>query len=211
MRSPITRMFTLVLMIFGLAILCVGCVNSAGSRALSSSTAIKNKQVLATPTLSIRVNKHQAPPPSYRALVSRIAPAAYPQSTPVPSTPSHRTLRLLLACSGPTARDGFSVINNRARVCVYTTPGATLTIRVRYYNGKTDPNRILQNAVIADSNGFHEWDWVPIANCGGGIVWGCNVTVIAQLQGTSTSVSEAYTSSSSSISSSSSSSAASSP
>ena len=210
MRSPISRKFTLVLMIFGLAILCSGCVNSTASSALAANTQVSNKQAPVTPTLPIRINEHPTAISSHRP--QRVSLAASSQSTMAASTQSHRSLKLLLACSRPTARDGFSVTNTHARACVYTTPGATLTISVHFCSGKADPSSILQRNAIAGVSGFYEWNWTPIADCNGERVWGWNVKVTAQMQETSVSVSEASsTQSAISTSSSSSSSASSSP
>jgi hypothetical protein len=212
MRSPISRKFTLVFMIFGLAILCSGCVNSTASSALTTNIPISNKKVLFTPTPQIRINEHSTAMPSHRTLPHRVSLAVSPQSTLAAPARSHQSLRLLLACSGPTARDGFSATYTHARACVYTAPGATLTISVHFCGGKADPSSILQRNAIAGVGGFYEWDWAPIADCNGGRVWGWNVKVTAQMQEINASVSEASsTQSAISTSSSSSSSASSNP
>jgi hypothetical protein len=216
MLSSIPRKFALGALIFGLAILYSGCVDNTISRVSAANTTtndtpISNKKVIATLTPSIHISAHLAASPSSTTL-SHNRLAASSQSTTVTAytQPGH-TLTLLLACSGPKARDGFSVTNAHARACVYTTPGAILTISVHFCDGKADPSSILQGNVVAGDNGFYEWNWTPISDCKGERIWGWHVQVTAQMQGSSTSISEASatsptTSTSSSFSSSSSSS-----
>ena len=200
MWSSISRKFALVVLIFGLAILS-GCINNTVSKASAAKTAandipVSNNNVIPTSTPYIRISEHLAASPSSTSLARNRSTAPSRPTTVTASTQSNHSLKLLLACSGPTARDGFSVTNTHARACVYTTAGAMLTISVHFCNGKEDPSSVLQRNVIAGINGFYEWNWTPIADCEGGRIWGWHVQVTAQMQGNSTSISEAASASS---------------
>jgi hypothetical protein len=206
----ISRKFALICMICGLAFLCSGCMKSMASSAPAAKTPVSDKKATPGQALPVRLNTRPTAMPSRTSHPSNIAPIATQFTTTTASSPSHQPLSLFLACSKPTASDGFSVTNTHARACVYTTPGATLIISVHFCNGKADPSEILRKNAIADASGFYEWNWTPIADCNAGHIWEWHVKVTVQMQESSTSVSEA-SSASSSIATSSSSSSFSSP
>jgi hypothetical protein len=211
MRSPISRKFALAFMIIGLAILCSRCINDTASRAAITNTSIKSKQGPITPTPHIRIDEHPMARQARHELTQRILPAASQQPTIVAPSHTHQPLKLILACSGPAARDGFSITSTHARACVYATPGATLTISAHFCGGKADPSSVLQRDAIVGTTGFYEWNWTPAVACSRGYIWDWQVKVTAQMQQTSASVSEVSSTPSSIATSSSSSSASSNP
>ncbi len=118
-----------------------------------------------------------------------VAVVSVPTPTPTPASTSTGPLTLVLACSGPNAQDGVSATNTHARVCVYTSAGASLTITASFCNGKPDTNSALQGIFAANGKGFYEWDWTPQPSCRP--ISSVSVSVSAKLSGQSASVSQA--------------------
>jgi len=100
-------------------------------------------------------------------------------------------LKIIFSCSGTGTDDGIIITNSQAKACAYTLPGATMTISVRFCNSQPDSSSVLQGSVVADANGYYEWDWTPHANCNGQANWGWNATVTARLNGSVAQVSHA--------------------
>ena len=75
---------------------------------------------------------------------------------------------------------------SQAHACVYTSPGAHLTIQVSFCGNKPDTSSALQGTFTANGSGFYEWIWKPQASC----LSARSTTVTAQLNGQSAVVSE---------------------
>jgi hypothetical protein len=208
------------LVLLGLSIisfvLLAGCVNVTGgnpdmtgqqSTSLRAATATSSTRAQAHSSLTTGTAKGQPTPPAIKSTpVVKVSVSAGGSSSGSGSGTYKGPLTLTLACSGPKAQDGFSVSGSHARVCVYTAPGASLTIKVSFCNGQPDPSSALQGTFIASASGFYSWSWTPRASC----LSAWSVAVTARLNGQSAAISEASSANGSSSSSSSSSSSASS-
>ena len=150
----------------------------ARASAQTGSISTNSTPVVTTPT-------PLQPTPHAPAIVK----VAVPTPTPTSASTFTGRLTLVLACSGPKAQDGVSATNTHAKACVYTTAGASLTIIASFCNGKPDPNSALRGTFTANGNGFYEWDWIPQSSCQPISSW--SVTVNAQLDGQTASVSQA--------------------
>ncbi len=116
--------------------------------------------------------------------------------TPTPTTPTPTRaapLTLEIRCHDSGA-GGFYVLGGgtHGRVCVQTSPGAALTIAVRFCNGAPDPSSELKGTVYADSKGYYEWIWTPQPDCKGRPIWKGEAVVKAQLHGHTTSLSASF-------------------
>jgi hypothetical protein len=102
-------------------------------------------------------------------------------TTPLPTqTP---VLTVTFGCHSGS-KEGFFADQSHAFACVRTLPGASLTISVSYCNGNIDQSSSLKGTFTADSTGYYQWDWKPLASCQNGpTYWSGKATVTARLDG----------------------------
>jgi hypothetical protein len=157
MRSPkfLRRLLSLLLG-GGLAVVLIACGSPAGSGTTTSSGT--------SPT----------------AIQPTTVRTATTSPTQVVTPPVKLTVAI--ACGG-TKQNGYGVDVIHGKVCAQTLAKAILSIQVTYCNGKPDPTPALQGTVIANANGFYEWNWTPEPDCKGQPIWAWKVTVLAQFNG----------------------------
>ncbi|HEV2661268.1 MAG TPA: hypothetical protein VGU68_11745 [Ktedonobacteraceae bacterium] len=186
----------LILICLGLLFLLAACSNASTGQSsnsvTSSQTSSNSTRATTTDRTSSPVVPH-ATPTHTSSGITVSSSAGSSASTSASSSTSSSTangqagsLILTLACSGPKAQDGFHISGSHAHACVYTSPGAHLTIQVSFCGNKPDTSSALQGTFTANNSGFYEWIWKPQANCLS--TW--NATVTAQLNGQSAEVSE---------------------
>src|SRR6266700_1023883 len=84
-------------------------------------------------------------------------------STPVPNQVSHAAkLSVRFGCKSG-GKVGFSADKSHGLACVLTPPKALLTIYVTYCNGNDNLSIRMKSKFIADSTGYSEWCWMPLA------------------------------------------------
>lgn len=194
---------TFLCLCIGFIVLLAGCANGAAGEA----TVTQTPQATSA-GMSAKQNQASTPiPPTPTTATSQstggvvtttASPTPHPSPTSAPVLPSPTPrpadpggkLTLALACSGPNAQDGFSVTKSSAHACVYTSPGADITISVDFCNNP-DPSNAIRGTFVANTSGFYEWTWTPQAQqgCNPSSAW--SVTVNASMSGQSASVSDA--------------------
>jgi hypothetical protein len=212
MYTHMRRLALLSLSIVSL-ILLAGCTNVSGGNPnitsqQSASMRVATVSASSTASSGAHSNSSLTTGSAKAHATTTAAKASASAGTSSSSSGAYKgPLTLTLACSGPKAQDGFSVNGSHAKACVYTAPGASLTIKVSFCNGKPDPSSALQGTFVASASGFYAWDWTPQTSC----LSAWSVAVTAHLNGQSAAVARASAANgSSSASSSSSSSSASS-
>ncbi len=89
------------------------------------------------------------------------APTLTPTATKALTSPPAK-LVLTFECKGD-----FNPSGTYEKVCVRTSPGASLTIKVTYCTGSVDQSNALKGTFTADQVGHYEWNWTPQATCQG--------------------------------------------
>lgn len=82
-----------------------------------------------------------------------------------------------------------AVDNVAGQVCVHTSAGAALTIKVRYCSGYYSTTHDLKGTRYADAQGNYTWSWTPQTTCPGP----ATATVKARLNGQSVTKSDTFT------------------
>jgi hypothetical protein len=180
----------LILICLGLLFLLAACSNASTGQStnqVTSSQASSNSTRAATTDRTSSAGVAHATPTHNSGGVT-VSSSTGSSTSASSSTANGQagSLVLTLACSGPKAQDGFHMSGSQAHACVYTSPGAHLTIQVSFCGNKPDTSSALQGTFTANGSGFYEWIWKPQANCPS--AW--STTVTAQLNGQSAVVSE---------------------
>ncbi|MDQ2888194.1 MAG: hypothetical protein M3Y39_19170 [Chloroflexota bacterium] len=180
----------LILVCLGLLFLLAACSNAStgqSSNQVTSSQASSNStRATTTDRTSPPVLPHTTPTHTSGGITVPSSAGSSASASSSTASGQAGSLVLTLACSGPKAQDGFHMNGSQAHACVYTSPGAHLTIQVSFCGNKPDTSSALQGTFTANGSGFYEWNWKPQANCLS--TW--STTVTAQLNGQSAMVSE---------------------
>lgn len=139
-----------------LLLLVAACSSPTGSNPVTSSSSTANPDPAVTAT-------------------SIVVTSPLPTQAPV--------LTVTFGCKSG-GKEGFFADQSHAFACVHTLPGASLTISVSYCNGSIDQSSSLKGTFTANSTGYYEWDWKPLASCQHGpTYWSGKATVTARLSG----------------------------
>lgn len=110
----------------------------------------------------------------------RVAPTATSRPTQ-PAAPPASALAVVFTCAQ-------AVDHSHGQICVHTSPGAALTIIVRYCTGYPAVSHSLRGISYADGAGNHTWSWTPDTKCPGTAV----ATVTATLRGASVTATSSF-------------------
>jgi hypothetical protein len=180
----------LILVCLGLLFLLAACSNAStgqsANQVTSSQASSKSTRATTTDRTSPPVVPHATPTHNSGGVTASSSTGSSASTSSSTASGQAGSLVLTLACSGPKAQDGFHMSGSQAHACVYTSPGAHLTIQVSFCGNKPDTSSALQGTFTANGSGFYEWIWKPQANC----LSAWSTTVTAQLNGQSAVISE---------------------